>query len=391
MIKLNGSKLIGSVINFIDEKSNGAITNLHNSRYIGNLEEYLLYGWVVIQNPSPYLKPILKMDTLIRLSLANRFSKGYSISRDYSVGFTIPVKTYKAIMDGIYSRSNMLKHLDVIKTDSDRVIVPYNNTQGLRWPGEVPPAYRIVDPEPEYIDINTNVALLVFTISSKPNQIRARSIEDDYIESNIETLVEYFDRAIPYGSKSSAKISGLYPKSDTDAPTPNYSYVIEVESFDTDHMRTLKNSLPVKYRKDAAWIMNTDTGRLLSDLLLLDVNNDLPNRILGIPVIYNDYMDSLDSHDSAPVIVVNLKKAYTFTQGSYSKGPSVRRFEEDIRSEKEQIMALSRYRWGGMLTNPDALRVLRIKNEQGSISDNSTSANHIYNNIDEVVNELGSK
>jgi HK97 family phage major capsid protein len=122
----------------------------------------------------------------------------------------------------------------------------------------------------------------------------------------------------------------------------------------------------------------------------LSKERELPNTILGIPVIYNDYMESVDSKDSVPVILVNLRKAYTFAYGEKNKGPSVRRFEEEIRSEKEEILALSRYRLGGRLTNPDALRVLLLKNEYGT-KNNSTEVNHIYSNETEIATKLGSK
>jgi hypothetical protein len=49
-----------------------------------------------------------------------------------------------------------------------------------------------------------------------------------------------------------------------------------------------------------------------------------------------------------------------------------------------------RYRLGGRLTNPDALRVLLLKNEYGT-KNNSTEVNHIYSNETEIATKLGSK
>lgn len=381
MIKLDGNKAIGSAFDFIDKKLNGAITKLHKHPYIGNLEDYLLNGYISIRDPSKYLQPLIKLDKQVRFSSG---PKRFMFNYDASVGYPVPNHIYQEIKNGIYSKSVILKHLNVVKTDSDRVTVAYNNVQNLRWPGEPVTPDRAPDREAEYIEVNTNVALLVFTISAKRNQVRSRSIEDEYIESNVETLVEYFDRNIIYGEDAAGKISGLYPRPSDQTIVPDYSYVHEIQSFDGDYLIVLKNDLPVKYRKDASWIMNSDTGRLLADRMKLEVEHDLPATILGIPVIYNDYMDSVDTKDGAPVIIVNLHKAYTFTQGIIGKAPSVRRFEEDIRSEKEELMALTRYRIGGKLTNPDALRVLRVKNQKGLIRDNQTSLNRIYSNVNDL-------
>jgi HK97 family phage major capsid protein len=391
MINLKNNKILKSVINLIDEKSNGAITKLHSFYYIGDLEEYLVNGYIAYRGDSPYLKKIIAMDMLIRFPDSVKYLNGiYYSSRDSSVGYAVPTHIHKAIQDGIYRTSTLIKHLDMIKTEADHLNVAYNNVQGLRWPGESFDGPRPQDPDPEYLEVNMNVALLVFMINSKRGQIRAKSIEESYIEANIETLVEYFDKNILYGPNDRAQMSGLYPRY-ANKQTPKYDYVYEPKTgFNSEYLVTLKNNLPVKYRRDANWIMNSDTGRLIADEMGLSKERELPNTILGIPVIYNDYMDSVDSKDSVPVILVNLRKAYTFAYGEKNKGPSVRRFEEEIRSEKEEILALSRYRLGGRLTNPDALRVLLLKNEYGT-KNNSTEVNHIYSNETEIATKLGSK
>lgn len=382
MLKTKRNKIIGSVLNFIDNKTDGAISNLHKTRYIDNLEEYLLYGYVAFRQTSKYLKPLIDIDRSVRLSSVSNL---YNSRVDHSIGFAMPERVYRAIYEGVYKRSSLLKHLDIVETDSDRVTVAFNNVQHLRWPGEMP-LYREEDPEPKYIEVNNNVALLSFLFSSKRDITRAKSLEQDYIESNIETLVEYFDRAILYGEISPAKISGLYPRYKDEAP--DYSYIHQIDTFDSEYLTTLKNSLPVKYRDEASWIMSKDTGRLIADDMEMPKDAELPISILGIPVIYNDYMDSVDTRDGVPVILANLNKAYTFTQGIKGKAASVRRFNEDIRSEKEQLLALTRYRWGGKLTNPEALRVLRIENFASQTGIKPNNSENVYSNLTEIKEKL---
>ena len=386
MIKLENIKPLISLVSFIDEKTNGALSDLYSPRYIGNLEDYILKGHIVLRDQAFYIKPLSKLERLVQFS--DNF-KQYRSGSDRSIGFTVPEHIRKAIMDGIYKRSSMFRHMNVIKTDADYVTVPYNNVQHLRWPGEISGKSNLPDPDPEYLEVNTNVALLAFTVSSKKDQVRARSIEEDYIEANIETLVEYFDRAILYGDRSPAKISGLYPKPVNSDIEPSYSYILDFESeFDAEQLVKVKNDLPVKYREGASWIMNKDTGRIVADMMELDAEYKLPPMILGIPVIYNDYMDSVDSRNSVPVMLVNMAKAYTFTQGHNGKGPSVRRFEEGIRDEKEEFLVLSRYRWGGKLTNPNAIRVMRLKNSTSYTVNTLADTNKIYSDIEQIRTKL---
>lgn len=390
-----GRRLFEAAFDLIDHNTNDKLTNLIYSKYIENLSEYILNGYVEMQKASKYLKPLVDLDNKIRRSQSHSSIANVSTG----VGFRVPSWIQHKIFNTLEKRSVMLSKINIIKTEEDTITVPYHNVNRMRWPGEpVLDTERLKDPESEFIKVSLQVALLCSFFSSDPKIVRVKSIEDDYIESNIESLIEYFDQAILYGD-GQGKIGGLYPRSINDDTLPNYGYIVDVDKgVYSEHFIQIKNSMPVKYRDNAYWIMSKDMGRKVTKMrdnrgelfIHLEDHLEIPYSILGIPVIYNDYMDSDDNSNSVPIMLVNLDKAYTFIQGIKTRGPSVRRFEEPLASEKEQVMALTRYRWGGKLTNPDAIRVLRVKNtEMPKAKEFIVSEIHrIYSNETELKEKL---
>ena len=72
-------------------------------------------------------------------------------------------------------------------------------------------------------------------------------------------------------------------------------------------------------------------------------------------------VDNSARKETVPVILINMNQAHTFAGRFTEKGPQLELWRgNNLRKRRDYV--LSRYRVGGMLTNNQAVRILRVSN-----------------------------
>lgn len=318
---------------------------------------------------------------------------------DASIGFTIPKEARDKIMDRIIQKSIMLKHIDIIETEADHLTMPTNHIQKLRWPGESPNPNKEVEKLPDVAKVLMHVALLTIVMPNSVKDNKENDITEEYIEANASILASYLDEAILYGS-GQGQITGLYSKNKDISPSSLPASMVEINgAITTDSLIAVKNGLPIKYRDSATWIINKDVGLKIASMtdsmgkLICNLETTseycLPVKILGMPVIYNDYMDYEDITDGVPVMLVDLKAAYTLIRREIM---SMRRFEDSAQAEFDQVLLLCRHRWGGNLTSIDAVSVLKVHNPPAFLKGTKEEVQQaVYATVKEITRKMGDK
>lgn len=378
---------LARLFSFIDEHTDDAISKSYTTMSVDDFEEYVLKGKLKVRKPSFLARKISRIDPRYPKPWVYTDASGnvttYSRGSDASIGFKISPSMRKKFYARFTKNSSMYKHLNITELNDDHVNLLY----------------------PAPVRVPLYVALITYVVSTNPHIVRIKSVEDEFLDINSEVLARLIDQGILYNCQP-GRLTGIYPRDPYDMfnekepalrwpgvipgtakeERPEGDHIFDVASLAGDHFQMLISNMAVKYRNGMQWIINRETGRIVNNLkdkngnsIVIHCNEEgLPVTILGIPVIYNDYMDSVDNSarkETVPVILINMNQAYTFLQGGSQKGPSVRAFGEGITSEKEEIIVLSRYRVGGMLTNNQAVRILRVSN-----TNNTNQVNKETNN-----------
>ena len=151
--------------------------------------------------------------------------------------------------------------------------------------------------------------------------------------------------------------------SDSTRPWATIQYVSSGSpiAITADSLLDLVFSLRAPYRAGAAWLMSSDTARIVSKLK--DGNGDYlwresltsgtPNTLCGFPVEYSEDMPATAA-DAYPIAFANWKRAYVLVD---KKGI---RFLRDPYTAKPKVLVYAYRRIGGEVSNSEAIKLLKI-------------------------------
>lgn len=307
------------------------------------------------------------------------FIKFYGYGSGNSTGYPLCNKDQKELKENIETQSVMLPEVRQIVTSTDRATLTFPAYNEPRWPGEMPR-----DPQamrsPEIIDIPVHVMLISLTMGNSALEDPTFCVRDEFLEAASEAVAVAYDQLIPYGD-GQGKLEGLWRR-DKEWKEKDYQraysherypldFATIIESAPTvDDYQKLFNAVPPKYRANSKWYMNSSTGLHLASIrnekgdLVIDPNDasvaavGVPDRYMGHEIVYNEYMDDIGKAGNVPVFFGDIKKAYAVARRD---SVSLRRFNDSMYAELDQILLLGRARLGGQVINPDAYRVMRVK------------------------------
>lgn len=328
---------------------------------------------------------IRDLDSYLRYSKVSYkylpFYKFVSIER----GYPLSNRLQKAIEDNTMTQTVMFPEVKSYKTSVDRITLSKHKKADNRWPGEsIYYEYdeiKEIDDNKDYeavIDIPIHVMLISLSIENQALEDVTFDCEEETIEAFSEANAVAFDQLIVHGD-GQGKTRGLAPcDSETGKTSVNFinhednpeKFIIKTDVFDSaDYVKEMLFGLPRQYRANAKWYMNSNTGLHIATLkdtmgnYLIDQRDEslrtvgVPDRLLGKPIVYNEYMNDIEE-GCVPIILGDLSKAYAVGVGM---NISVRRFADSENAQLDQVLLLGRSRMGGQSVNKEAYRILYIK------------------------------
>lgn len=306
--------------------------------------------------------------------------QGFGTASSHATGYPLCKKDLKELQQNVATQSVMLNEVKQVQTSTDRATLTNQADNKTNWPGEVPQSSRNSGHTPNIITIPVNVMLISLTAGNAALEDPTFSIRDEFLEAASEAIAVTYDQLVIYGD-GQGKLSGLFRR-DKEWKEKDYQLFYTDKRYSKDFITVVESKplaadfqklvdiLPPKYRANAKWLMNSNTGLYLAGLK--DEKGDyvidqtlpilqtvgVPDNYLGLPIVYNEYMDDVGIAGNAPVFLGDYKKAYTVAKRD---AVSLRRFVDATYAELDQMLLLGRARIGGEAVDNNAYRVMRIQ------------------------------
>lgn len=312
--------------------------------------------------------------------------KTYYGGNDTAGGFAVPPDWIAELNKNIMTQTVMAPECKTYTTTSNQVLQPSLNTTdarrahraNVRWVGEEntsTTASDVTDDVFEQIRIPIHIMLMNETATLSMLEDATFSIEDHINEAFSEAVAVAYDQLTWYGDGQN-KLEGITvnPRVINSSSTGVASvggYIASGSAtgiVNGDAIRQVFMNLPRQYRARAKWYMNSDTALAISQLkdgtgrpLFEDhdtglANAGVPERLLGRPIVYNEWATDIAAN-AFPIVFGDLSRAYTIAKRVEF---SIRRFEDSQQALLDRIMFIGRARVGGQVTQPAALKVLKI-------------------------------
>ncbi len=313
-------------------------------------------------------------------------AKAYFGGSDASVGFAVPPDWVNELNKNIMTQTVMAAECKMRTTTSDRIVQPTLVTTDarrahaakVRWPDEVitdDTESRTIEDQYAQTDVPIHVMLISLTAGNSALEDVTFSLEDEINEAFSEAVAVAYDELI-WGGDGQAKLEGIVTNnrvigSRSAGVTTVGGYVPTGSPngiVTADVLKEMLFHLPRGYRARAKWYMNSDTGLQIATLkdgegnYLIDQRDEslqavgVPDRLLGRPIVYNEYADSVETNQY-PIILGDLSKGYLIGK---RVDFSIRRFDDAKYAEKDQVLFLGRARLGGQVIQPAAIKVLKV-------------------------------
>ncbi len=312
--------------------------------------------------------------------------KTYYGGSDASAGFAVPPDWVAELNKNVMTQTVMAPECRTRTTTSDRIIQPNlvttdarrSHAAQVRWPGEVITTPSITDTtEDTYSQVEIPIHVMLMKLSAGNSALEdvAFNLEDEINEAFSEAVAVAYDELI-WGGDGQGKLEGIVvnPQVTGHASTGVQTvggYVATGSNagiINGDVLKQMLFNLPRGYRQRAKWYMNSNTGLQIATLkdgngnYLIDQRDDslqnagVPDKLLGKPIIYNEYADDISS-GAFPIILGDLSRGYIIGK---RVDFSIRRFDDSYQAQYDQVMFLGRARLGGQILQPAAVKVLKI-------------------------------
>ena len=176
----------------------------------------------------------------------------------------------------------------------------------------------------------------------------SQEISDAFSALEIEAIIEGDGNGKPYG---------ITTNPDVKVTLTQTANVIAYED-----LAALFNSLDVRYRNNATFVMSQKAESLI--MSLKDINGRLlwnrsmsdkiPSTLFGIPIYISNYLSDGTNTGDIPIIFGDFRQGYKLIE-------TIPTMKRDDLTKKQSMLYYTRKRIGGAVVNPDALRILKIK------------------------------
>lgn len=322
----------------------------------------------------------------MRFDRAGKSVKTYNIGSDASWGFAVPETWINTLNKNIMTQANMANDCRTVTTASDHVIQPNLVTTDARrshaasvsWPGELPTGASdsaATEDVLSQINIPVHVMLINHTASLSSMEDSAFDLQAEINEAFVEAVSISYEQLI-WAGDGQGKLMGI-----VNDPLVNASASAGVATvggyiptgstlgfINGDVIKRMAFHMPAGYRSRAKWYMNSDTALEISLLkdgvgnYLIDPRDEalrtagVPDRLFRYPIVYNEFASGIAS-GNYPIVLAALNPAYTIAK---RVDFSVRRFDDSAYAVKDQCLILGRARIGGQVTQPAAVKLLKV-------------------------------
>jgi len=310
--------------------------------------------------------------------------KALTSSTSGSVGFSVPDDFIAELNRNIMVDAVTANECKRRTTTSDTVLIPDLQTTDARrayagrttWIGETAANQAETDVTPitmGQIQLPIHV-LLVSTVAS------LSSLEDSafdlqaYITEAFSEMIAIEHEELIWSGNGQGKMRGIV--TDTRVTGSASTGVSSVSGFiasgsaasiaDADKIRSLTMHLPPQYRARAKWYMNSNTANIIMQLKDANgrylwgdeqgLNQGAPTTLLNKPIVFNEWASDVAA-GAFPILLADLSRGYTIANRVEF---SVRRFDDSTYAVQDNTLVLGRARMGGMVTQPIAIKALKI-------------------------------
>ena len=318
---------------------------------------------------------------------ANFSGKAYSSGSDASAGFAVPPDWVSELNKNIMTQTVMAPECRTRTTTSDRIVQPNLITTDarrahvaqVRWPGEMPGSsaeHEATQDTYSQVDIPIHVMLVSYSATNSALEDVTFSLENEINEAFSEAVAIAYDDLI-WGGNGQGKLEGIVVnqsvighRSTSIQTVSGYVPTGSANGIVTaDTLKTMLFHLPRGYRPNAKWYMNSDTALEISTLkdgqgnYLIDNRIDalqnsggMPEKLLGLPIVYNEYADSIASN-GYPIVLGDLRRGYVIGK---RVDFAIRRFDDSAVADLDQVKFIGRARIGGQVLLPASMKVMKV-------------------------------
>lgn len=287
------------------------------------------------------------------------------------------------------------------KIDHDRIVCRIDNTESHFPNAMLFKSDDITEDEPDGIlfrQIPVHVALVSQPFTHEIMETDGFNIFDQLIDNYSTTISEIIDKSVVYGD-GMGKPAGLVHEIVEFQKSGNY---FESGDIDSKTLFDIKKHLRINSIRNVHAYMNSDTAWRLRSIvdehnypvLELADEDDRPIRLMGYPVIINEFMDNFgDVHPdrpTVPIIIGNLKETYWLGR---SDDYEIKRFDDSKYAEKDQSLYLLRFHIAGQPVRFDQMCLYAQTPAMPSSGDNPEKWTDgideaAYEALDELANRV---
>ena len=301
-----------------------------------------------------------------------------------SVGFSVPDDFVAELNRNIMVDAVTANECKRRTTTSDTILIPDLPTTDARraysgritWIGETASGQSESDATPiamGQIQLPIHVMLVSTVASLSALEDSAFDLQAYITEAFSEMIAIEYEELI-WSGNGQGKMRGIVTdtkvvgSASTGVSSPS-GYIASGNAStisDPDKLMDFTMHLPPQYRSRAKWIMNSNTANVIRKLkdgngryLWGDeqgLNRGTPTTLLDRPIVYNEWASDIAAN-AYPIVYGDLSRAYTIANRVEF---SVKRFDDSTYATQDNTLLLGRARLGGMVTQPLALKVLKI-------------------------------
>ncbi len=301
-----------------------------------------------------------------------------------SVGFSVPDDFVAELNRNVMVDAVTANDCKRRTTSSDTILIPDMPTTDARrayqgrvtWIGETASGQSESDATPiamGQIQLPIHVMLVSTVASLSALEDSAFDLQAYITEAFSEMIAIEYEELI-WSGNGQGKMRGIVTDTkvtgaaSTGVSSPS-GYIASGSAStiaDPDKIRKMLMHLPPQHRQRAKWYMNSNTAEVVMQLkdgngryLWGDeqgLNSGVPTNLINRPIVFNEWASDIAA-GAFPLILADLSRAYTIANRVEF---SVKRFDDSTYATQDNTLLLGRARLGGMVTQPLAIKALKI-------------------------------
>jgi HK97 family phage major capsid protein len=176
----------------------------------------------------------------------------------------------------------------------------------------------------------------------------SQEIADAFSGLEIQAIIDGDGLGKPEGITKNADVQTI-----TTATTKVIAY---------DDLANLFNSLDIRYRQNASFVMSQKAESLIMNIKDTNGNplwnrsmsDKIPSTLFGMPIYISNYLDEGTASGDIPIIFGDFRQGYKLIE-------TIPTMKRDDLTKKQSMLYYTRKRVGGAVVNPDALKILKVK------------------------------